>query len=74
MTDSVPQDEEMVDDEAVAEEGDMIDISVDELDASGGEDPSEAEVAEEAFEPKGSNDDFAALNDRHLRLVAEFNN
>lgn len=74
MTDSVPQEEGIVDDEAVAEGGDMTDTSVDELEASGEDDPTEPDAADEEGEPASSNDDFEALNDRYLRMVAEFNN
>lgn len=74
MTDSVSQDEEIVDEDVVAEGGDMTDTSVDELESSEGGDAAEAQVAEEEVDPAESRDGFEELNDRHLRLVAEFNN
>jgi molecular chaperone GrpE len=74
MTDSVPQEEEMVDDEAVAEGVDMDDASVDEVEASGRDTSPEPDASTEEVELEESKDDFEELSDRHLRLVAEFNN
>jgi len=74
MTDSVPQAEGIVEEEAVTEDGDMNEASVDELEASSGDDPIEAGSSAEGRAFDGSDDDFEQLNDRYLRLVAEFNN
>jgi molecular chaperone GrpE len=76
MTDSVPQEEEMVEDGVTAENGDASTApeeaprtSDDEPQPGGiAEDPQEGAVVAEL------KDEFEELNDRHLRLVAEFNN
>jgi len=75
MTDSVPQEEEMVEDGVTAENGDASTpeeaprTSDDEPQPGGNaEDPQEGAVVAEL------KDEFEELNDRHLRLVAEFNN
>jgi len=67
MTDSVPQEEEVVD----AEAGDAADTSVDGTKASSQDDRP---AAPDGGGPAVPREDFEDLNDRHLRLVAEFNN
>lgn len=58
MTDSVPQEEQVMDEEALADADDAVDAP--DQDGGSAEDAAAGE--------------FEELNDRHLRLVAEFNN
>ena len=62
MTDSVSQEEELEGDEP-------YDASMDGPEGPGGHDTAAA-----AVEPDAPRDELEELNDRHLRLVAEFNN
>lgn len=70
MTESAPQEDQIVD----AEEDAASDVPQDGRDGAGegtgpgDHDPAEGAVVEEL------KDEFEELNDRHLRLVAEFNN
>jgi molecular chaperone GrpE len=82
MTDSLPQDERTVEDEVATEEEGAIDESGDAT--AGGDDPHAGAGEEDDADGVGALEgqdrvatldrDLEELNDRHLRLVAEFNN
>lgn len=73
MTDTVPKDEELTDD-GVTESGDEApEASADGPDESAGS-PDAGDTPSEGDEVAALRGEFDDLNDRHLRLVAEFNN
>jgi molecular chaperone GrpE len=76
MTDSVREDEELELDDAVAEEEGAAEVGdVDEDGVATPEtDEEEPAIASDRTELVALREEFESLNDRHLRLAAEFNN
>lgn len=74
MTDSVPQEEEIVGEDAPVDGGDPPDVPVDGREPSGESGSTTSAGGSEGDGPSVLDGEFEQLNDRHLRLVAEFNN